>query len=184
MLPTLEQVLSIDPHIAPYADALIAACGAYDIVTPTRQAMFFAQTAHESGGFRYTKELWGPTPQQQAYEPPSRKSVDLGNTTPGDGFLFRGRGLIQITGRANYAAYSKYAYGDDTCVLNPDLLKAQPDTCASAAWFWKTHNCNALADLGTNEAFIAVTKRINGGTNGLEDRQARWAKAQVALGIE
>jgi putative chitinase len=84
------------PHIS-------AAMQQYDITTPARQCAFLAQIGHESGGLRYTKELWGPTPVQMRYE----GRLELGNTEPGDGRRFMGRGLIQITGRANYRAVAR-----------------------------------------------------------------------------
>jgi len=97
---TLAEALGIPLNRAKrWADPLIAAMELYDIGTPTRQAAFLAQVGHESGSLVYVKELWGPTDAQKRYE--GRK--DLGNTQAGDGFRYRGRGLIQITGRANYS---------------------------------------------------------------------------------
>lgn len=146
----------------------------FTIDSPGRRAAFLAQIGHESGGLKYTRELWGPTPAQVRYE----GRADLGNTQPGDGAKYRGRGFIQITGRANYAAAAKALHLD--LVNHPEILE-EPDMCAlSAAWWWSTHGCNELADAGD---FIALTKRINGGSNGLADRQARWAAAKRAFGV-
>lgn len=144
----------------------------FGIDTPARQAAFLAQTGHESGGFIYTREIWGPTPAQQRYE----GRLDLGNTQLGDGFTYRGRGLIQITGRANYGACSR-ALGVDF-VATPALLEAPAAAANSAAWFWSEHGLNALADSGD---FKTITRRINGGVNGWDDRVARWERAKAAL---
>lgn len=161
-------------HASLWLEPIIDAMGEFAINTPVRQAAFLAQVGHETGGLRWVVERWGPTPAQARYE--GRK--DLGNVHPGDGYKFRGRGLIQITGRDNYEAAAK-ALGYDV-VDDPDAL-AEPDfAAASAAWWWAEHGLNKLADEG---AFIAITRRINGGTNGLEDRQALWAKAKKALGV-
>jgi len=141
--------------------------------TPARQAAFLAQTGHESLSFGLTRELWGPTPAQVGYE----GRADLGNTQPGDGFRFRGRGLIQITGRANYAACGE-ALGLDF-LAHPELLEQPDGASRSAAWFWSRHGLNAYADDGD---FVTLTRRINGGTNGLADREARWQTAKTALG--
>lgn len=141
----------------------------FEINTPARQAMFLAQIGHESGSLHYSAEIWGPTPAQARYE--GRK--DLGNTEAGDGSRFRGRGLIQITGRTNYEATGE-ALGLDL-LASPELL-AQPELAArSAAWWWKNHGLNEIADTGDN---FRATKRINGGTNGLEDRMARFETAK------
>lgn len=159
-----------------------------------RQAAFLAQVAHESNGFLWMREIWGPTPAQKAYEAPSRKALELGNTQIGDGFRFRGRGLIQITGRANYAACG-VALGlalEET----PELLEEPPAATRSAGWFWtvgagfrlsaaaKYHgipvgvNLNELADRGD---FKGITLAINGGLNGQDNRLALWQDARGAL---
>lgn len=153
------------PHIR-------AACIEFDITAPVRLAAFLAQIGHESGGFRYTREIWGPTAAQLKYEGRS----DLGNTQPGDGSRFRGRGLIQITGRYNYEKASK-ALGVDL-IQNPELLEEPRLAARSAAWWWSAHGCNELADAGD---FDKLTRKINGGLNGIADRRNRWEIAKKAL---
>ena len=114
----------------------------------------------------------GPTIAQRNYE----NRDDLGNTVPGDGLRFRGRGLLQVTGRANYKTIGK-ALGVDL-IANPERL-AEPDLAArSAGHFWKTHGCNQFAD---HEQFVLLTRRINGGVTGLEDRQRLYEAAKDAL---
>lgn len=104
---------------------------------------------------------------------------NLGNTQPGDGWRFRGRGLIQVTGRSNYAACSRALYGDEQILLNEPNILAEPDgAIRSACWFWNHRKLNALAD---REDLEGVTRLINGGTNGLEDRRVRYARAKQAL---
>lgn len=120
-------------------------------------AAFIAQIGHESGQLVYVREIWGPTPAQTKYE----GRADLGNTVPGDGLKCRGRGLIQITGRANYAACGE-ALGLDL-INHPELLEQPQYACMSAAWFWATKGLNTLADAGD---FDRITKRINGWLNG------------------
>lgn len=149
-----------------------SACLAHRVTTPVRIAAWIAQVGHESGGFVYTREIWGPTAAQLRYE----GRADLGNILPGDGSRYRGRGLIQITGRANYTK-AAHALGVDV-VAYPERLEADDLAALSAAWWWAAHGCNELADAGD---FTALTRRINGGTNGLADRQARHARAQAAL---
>lgn len=146
--------------------------------TPVRQAMFLAQVGHESEGLRYMREIWGPTPNQKRYEPPSDLARQLGNTQPGDGRRFAGRGPIQITGRFNYAKFSKILGVD--LIAHPELLEGFELAVRSAGAFWDDRGLNALADA---DDFLTITKRINGGTNGLADRQARLAGAKIALGI-
>lgn len=155
-------------NFAPHIDA---ACWQYGIVTPARIAAFLAQIGHESGRLRYTREIWGPTPAQRRYE----GRADLGNTEPGDGRRFMGRGLIQLTGRANYAAASN-ALGEDFTAF-PALLETPKWASRSAAWFWHSRGLNAIADAGD---FDTITRRINGGQNGRADRIALHGRA-VAL---
>jgi putative chitinase len=146
-----------------------------EIHTATRQAMFLAQVGHESGSFQFTREIASGA----AYE--GRR--DLGNVQQGDGRRFRGRGLIQITGRSNYAQASQALYGDDRLILNPELLEQPPAAAISATWWWKNRGLNEIADDGTDLAFVRITRRINGGTNGLDDRRTRWARAKAVLGV-
>lgn len=145
------------------------------ISTPARIAAFLAQVGHESGQLRYVRELWGPTPAQRGYEGRS----DLGNTQPGDGKRYLGRGLIQITGRANYRACG-IALGLDL-EAQPELLETPAHAAVSAAWFWLTNGLNRFADQETDTAFVQLTRRINGGTNGLDDRRVLWLRARAVL---
>jgi len=156
----------------PHVDA---AWREYGIDTPARQAAWLGQVGHESGGFVYTRELWGPTPAQQRYE----GRADLGNTQPGDGKRYMGRGLIQITGRANYRACGAALRVD--LEASPELLQGDALAARSACWFWQRKNLNALADAGD---FETLTRRINGGLNGIEDRKERWDRARRVLGLQ
>jgi predicted chitinase len=161
-----------DARIALYLRPLNDALDEFDINTGLRQAAFLAQIAHESGGFIYTKELWGPTAQQLKYEPPSTLASILGNTRPGDGRLYCGRGLIQLTGRANYQKAGS-AIGVDL-LSNPEILSQPINSCRVAGWFWKSKNINDPADAGD---FEQVTRRVNGGLNGYDSRLAYYNKA-------
>lgn len=161
-----------------YAGPLSDACEWHGINTPARMAAFLAQIGHESGSFRFVREVWGPTPAQQRYE----GRADLGNIQPGDGLRYCGRGLIQLTGRANYVRIRDRMRG-----VFPDVpdFEAQPEqlerpqwACLSAAEYWAGAGLNRLADAGD---FEAITKRINGGLNGQADRLARWERAKQAL---
>lgn len=134
-----------------------------------RTAAFLANVGVESGKLTWLTELWGPTAAQQAYEPPSPKAKELGNTQPGDGFKYRGRGLFQVTGGGNYAICGLAL--DLDLVNHPELL-AQPEYAAlSAGWFWDNKQFNGLADLG---AFETICVRINGGHNGWPERLALY----------
>lgn len=156
-----------------WAPALTQAMADGKINTRLRQAAFLSQIGHESGSLVYVKELGGP---QYFAKYDGRK--DLGNTQPGDGARFAGRGLIQVTGRANYGKASQALFDDDRLLKNPELLE-QPEWAAkSAVWFWSTRNLNELADA---DRFTDLTKKINGGTNGLEDRKARYRLALSVL---
>lgn len=129
----------------------------FEINTPARLRMFLAQIGHESGQLKYVRELASGT----AYE----GRLDLGNTTDGDGVRYKGRGLIQITGKSNYALVS-LALGIP-CLKTPELLETPENACRSAGWYWYKKNLNALADQGK---FELITRRINGGLNGYADR--------------
>ena len=147
---------------------------------PHRLAHFLAQTAHESMGWHYDREVWGPTAAQKRYD----TRTDLGNTAAadGDGLLYRGRGPIQITGRSNYRQFTEWARRMDPAapdfVANPDAVLTDPWEGLVAIWFWETRALNIYADHGD---INAITRRINGGTNGLADRQDRYAKAALVL---
>ena len=144
----------------------------YEINTAERIAAFLAQVGHESGRLLYAREIWGPTAAQQRYEGRS----DLGNIQRGDGKRYMGRGLIQITGRANYQQVSD-ALGVDF-VSNPDLLESTLYASLSAGWYWDSRRLNRWADSGD---FERITRRINGGVNGLEDRYALLEAAREAV---
>lgn len=141
------------------------------ISTPRRQAHFLAQVGHESGGLRFTEEIGSG----QQYE----GRVDLGNTEPGDGPRFKGRGLIQLTGRSNYRAYGQ-AIGMDLLSDGRWQLVATDTNLAAdvAGWYWQTRNINSAADADNLEQ---VTRLINGGLLGLEDRRAYLQRAKCFL---
>lgn len=151
------------PYINKYAPI-------YGVTTTLRMAHFLAQIAHESGQLQYVREL----ASGKVYE--GRK--DLGNTVKGDGVRYKGRGLIQITGKANYRAVGK-ALGVDF-IAHPEKLEEPEYAVASALWFWQTHGCNELADLNDS---VKVTKRINGGSNGLDDRIRYLGRAKTVLRV-
>ena len=176
MTITPQQLLQILPNAGQvsgvFAPVLNTAMNRYQIVGAKRVAAFIAQIGHESGQLKYVKEIWGPTAAQARYE----GRADLGNTQPGDGSKFRGRGLIQITGRANYKACGE-ALGLDL-IRQPELLEKPHHACMSAAWFWASRGLNTMADAGQ---FDTITRRINGGQNGAADRQALYARALKVL---
>lgn len=185
------------PHIA-------ASISAFHVSTPLRQAHFLAQTGHESAGFLKVEEglnyrenaltaMFGKriTPEQaraygrNAMHPANQKMIASiiyanrngnGNVDSGDGYRYRGRGLIQITGKANYAALVKQLGAD--VVADPDLLLSYRFAAMSAAAWWKNHGLNELAD---SDDVSRITRIINGGTNGLEDRKSRLIKAKGIL---
>ena len=143
----------------------------FNITTNLRLAHFLSQCSHESGNFKWIVEFASGA----AYE--GRK--DLGNTQPGDGIRFKGRGYIQLTGRANYGKFSTFC-GED-CVANPDLV-ANKFPMMSAAYFFNANKLWSICDKGSDEATVlAVTKRVNGGTNGLADRQSKFTKFWALL---
>jgi putative chitinase len=133
----------------------------YRIVTPLRLAHFLGQTAHESGRYKYLREIWGPTPQQARYE----GRIDLGNVQAGDGKRFMGRGILQITGYGNYHRASGRIGVD--IESTPELAERPDIAVLTACDFWAAHNLNELADA---DDLRALTRAINGGTNGIADR--------------
>lgn len=173
----LKTLCSALPDPAPvYIEPLRAAMDRFDIIGRLREAHFLAQVLHESGRLRYSREIWGPTEAQQRYE----VRADLGNTEPGDGHRFLGRGLIQLTGRVNYHRCSQGLFGDDRLLTDPAWLETPAGACLSAAWFWEQHQLNALADQGEGEIILtAITRRINGGLTGLKFRRLYLNNALV-----
>ena len=173
---TTQQLLQILPNAGQSAGVFVSvlntAMNRYQIVGTQRVAAFIAHIGHESGQLKYVKEIWGPTAAQTRYE----GRADLGNTVPGDGSKFRGRGLIQITGRANYKACGE-ALGLDL-INQPELLEKPQHACMSAAWFWASRGLSTLAD---ESRFETITRRINGGLNGLADRQNLYERALKVL---
>jgi len=161
-----------DNDAAKYADLLDTALADFDINTPVRIAAFLAQVGWESGHLHYVKEIWGPTDAQSSYE----GRADLGNTQPGDGQRFLGRGLLQVTGRSNYATVGEALATD--FVSNPELLEEPDYALRSACYFWKQHGLNERADAGE---FETITRRINGGLNGYTGRLALWENAKQVL---
>ena len=145
-----------------------------EINTVQREACFLAQIGHESGCFRYTKEIWGPTKQQLRYEG-TTLAARLGNTQVGDGFRYMGRGLLQVTGRANYRMirdkFRKILAQVQDFEESPQHLEARFWAVMSAALFWKERKLNHFCD---KYDFAELTRRINGGYNGMAHRQALY----------
>ncbi|OJW77968.1 hypothetical protein [Thiobacillus sp. 65-1402] len=173
---TLDQIRAVMPRAfrpERLIDQINDAMTEFAITSPARQAAFLAQVAHESGSLRYVEEI----ASGRAYE----GRADLGNVHPGDGVRFKGRGLIQITGRANYRACSLALHGDERLLDHPEMLAGVVDACRSAAWFWHSRHLNDLADAADDDAFRRITRRVNGGYNGLADRRAYYQRAMEAL---
>lgn len=162
-----------DVNLNKYIEPLNKAMIKYQINTPKRIAAFLAQIAHESGSFKYVEEI----ASGDAYD----TRVDLGNTPEkdGDGRKYKGRGLLQCTGLANYKAVSKALNYD--FVNKPEDLELPGPACFSAAWFWSTRGLNELAD---KDDFNRITKKINGGYNGLKDRYEHWERCKKVLNIK
>lgn len=204
---TLRNIFPQCPDPELWAQALAPAMERYGIDTPARMASFLAQTGHESAQFsrlaenlRYRSakrlmQVWPKRfPSEAAAAPyvdhPDRlanfvygKRLGNGDASSGDGYRYRGRGILQITGRSNYAAVGQ-ALGLDL-IGNPDLLLQAEHAAMSAAWFWDSRGLNALADDRTNdddlEDFTRITRLINGGTAGLRERLALLQQLEPAL---
>ena len=155
-------------RLRPFVEPINMVLEKYEISTLPRCRMFLAQIGHESGQLKWLEEL----ASGKAYE----GRLDLGNTQIGDGVKYKGRGVIQITGRHNY----------EQCALDlglplvekPELLKQLPHCVLAAGWFWKKNKLNSYCDSGD---FIALTKKINGGLNGIEDRTLLLKRAIEAI---
>lgn len=179
---TQPQLIKIMPNARAQAGvfvpALNNAMSRHRIDTPKRVAAFLAQIGHESGQLRYVREL-GNDAYLSKYDT-GALAVRLGNTpqADGDGQRYRGRGLIQITGRDNYLHCSLGLFGDERLLALPELLEQPQWASESAAWFWEQNGLNELAD---RDQFNSITRRINGGLNGLEDRLQLWARARAVL---
>ena len=197
---TSQQLLQILPNAGQSAGVFVpvlnTAMSRYQIVGAKRVAAFIAQVGHESGQLKRLVENLNYSADALRKIWPSRFDVELanatarnpeqianiaygnrmGNTAPGDGWKYRGRGLIQITGRANYEECGE-ALGLDL-VNQPELLEKPQHACMSAAWFWASRGLSTLADDGQ---FDKVTQRINGGQNGAADRQTLYARALKVL---
>jgi putative chitinase len=178
---TKEQLKKIlqrvsEERLTALTDSLNATFEKYEINTRLRQAHFLGQVLHESGGFNFGKEIWGNTPAQVGYD----TRTDLGNTPDkdGDGKKYMGRGYIQITGKANYEAVSK-EFGVDF-LEKPELLEKAPWNMYAAGWFWKTKKLNQWAD---QDNVTVITKKINGGLNGLSSRIVWTAKVKSIFKI-
>lgn len=172
MILTKEQIAQIMPHAGsritnflPWLNKYMAAHG---IDNRMRVCHFLAQISHESGELRYTREL----ASGKQYE--GRR--DLGNVKAGDGVRYKGRGLIQITGRYNYSLASKAAGVD--FLTHPELLETPQWATWSACWYWEKKGLNLMAD---RDELTNITKRINGGTNGLQDRLMYLGRAKKAI---
>ncbi len=186
---TREKLIEFAPGAAPLADALISAAQRFELNTASRLCMFLAQCAHESRGFtalvenlNYSAEALMKTwPKRfpdlataEAYARQPRKiaakvyadRLGNGNEASGDGFYFRGRGVIQLTGRENYRQASMALYNDARLEMNPDAVAKTPACIDTAGWFWSRHSFNDLADA---DNFELLTRKINGGLHGFDD---------------
>jgi putative chitinase len=202
-LSQLKQLLPKNPYVEHWHHALFQLLPDYDINTPNRIAAFIAQCAHESGGFMVLKEnlnykaatlrkifpKYFPNDQiAQEYASKPNKQVAIaskvyanrmgnGDEASQEGYKFCGRGLIQLTGRSNYQAFA------DSLEMNiddvPEYLQTFEGAAQSACWFWETNKLNQWADAGD---ILTLTKRINGGTIGLEDRKKHYDHALHVLG--
>jgi len=197
-----------DAHSRPgvWLDPLNESMRACAINSPVRQAAFLAQVLLESTELRHLEEVlsyslprlrqvWPQRFPSDAFAAPFAHAPERlanhvyasrmgnGDEASGDGWRYRGRGLIQLTGRDNYSALSQALPID--ALADPDLLLQPPGAALSAGWFWQSHGLNELADLtagsDSDTYFVEITRRINGGSNSLAERRAYWARAQQAL---
>lgn len=199
---TQDQIRRIFPRIQPNKiSGLIDAMDHFNINTPLRQAAFLAQCAHESREFTTTEENLNYSPDRllavfpkhfQTTEEANRygrnpqaianrvyaNRMGNGPESSGDGYKYRGRGYIQLTGHDNYMRYAAATATD--ALNNPDIVFDTEGAALSAAWFWSKNGMNELAD---KEDMMTITRRVNGGLNGLQERMAYYHQARQALGV-
>ena len=182
MKVTRKQMLEILPNgavrIADFLHYINIWADTFEINTPLRMAHFLGQILHETNGLKYLHEL-GEDKYFKKYEQ-GNLAKNLGNTKVGDGLKYKGRGLIMITGRANYRAYQNSGYCNADIMNEPELLERPCGATKSGMWWWKKHGCNRLAD---KDDILALTKKINGGTNGLENRTYWTNKCKKVFGV-
>jgi putative chitinase len=196
----LAEIIPKNPYVDHWHHALEQCLPDYDINTPRRVAAFVAQCAHESGGFRFLTEnlnyraeslvkTWpryfnASNANSYARKPECianrayANRMGNGDEASGDGWRFCGRGLIQLTGRSNYQAFADSIETDINDI--PNYLATFEGAVQSACWFWETNNLNKWADLGD---ILTLTKKINGGTLGLDDRMKHYTHALHVLGV-
>ncbi len=193
---TAEQIKQITPHtplerIETFLPHFNIYLPAYEIDTPIEVASYLAQVLHESGGLKWTREIWGPTAQQIRYErdfkqewsaknPRNRLAFQLGNEFKGDGKKFAGHGLIHTTGRYNHLKESMEMFKDDRLVRTPDLLCTPVYAVWSSVIYWQRKKL----DLHDDDLDIRKeTKIVNGGYNGIQDRQQYFNRALKVFGV-
>jgi len=197
----LEDLIPKNPYVEYWYSALSQCLPDYDINTPRRVAAFIAQCSHESGGFKFLSEnlnyraeslmrVWPKyfkdlaTAKRYAHNPERianrayANRMGNGNEASGDGWRFCGRGLIQLTGKDNYQAFADSIETELEDI--PHYLATFEGAVQSACWFWETNNLNKWADAGD---ITTLTKKINGGTLGLDDRMKHYAHALHVLGV-
>jgi len=203
-MASLDQLKEIFPqakeeNLEKFSDALNEAMNEFEVNSLAREAMFLAQVGHESGMFSavsenlnykaetlskvFPKYFRDVNPEDFAKQPEKianrvyASRMGNGDEASGDGYRFRGRGLVQLTGKSNYEACGQALNKD--LVSDSDYLATPEGAARSAGWFWQQNGCNEVADSGDIER---CTKIINGGTIGLEERTAHWEKAKSVLG--
>jgi putative chitinase len=202
MTLTKEQIVHIlhgNADAAAWADAAMEILPKYEINTPNRIAGFFAQTCHESMNFSALSENLSYRAEtleklfSKYFSKAGRNAADyskqpekianiiyggrMGNVQEGDGYRFRGRGVIQLTGRDNYTAFGKSVGMSPEQVI--DYVQTKKGALESACWYWASRKINAACD---NSDIVLMTKLVNGGTNGLEDRRKHYEQALKVLG--
>lgn len=202
---TLQRIFPDLRNTAAVCAALLPALDKYEINTPARVACFLAQCGHESAGFTAQREnlnysakgllaTWprrfNPTKAQAFHRQPEKIANEvyggrLGNNKPGDGWRYRGGGFVQLTGRDNYRRVGHAL--DVPLEDQPELIERLDVSALAAGYFWASLGLNSLADDlpedDDDADFLAITRKINGGTNGLAERRALWKLAKQVLGV-